>query len=169
MASAKICATMRVTSIEKNAAGLILCFVWRHLIFIDVARQLKQRKAKRVYYNMVFTVDNTPPTIDKTAKMAEFTERRSEDGELLLNSQDFADIKEKGYDALWSVNDTSVFKASVKLDGIDFVDFSDLTAGYHTMTISVTDEVGHVTTETFDFTYDGTAPRIIITGVDGSL
>ncbi len=45
---------------------------------------------------MVFTVDNTPPTIDKTAKMAEFTERRSEDGELLLNSQDFADIKEKG-------------------------------------------------------------------------
>ena len=68
---------------------------------------------------MVFTVDNTPPTIDKTAKMAEFTERRSEDGELLLNSQDFADIKEKGYDALWSVNDTSVFKASVKLDGID--------------------------------------------------
>lgn len=34
------------------------------------------------------------------------------------------------------------------------------------MTISVTDEVGHVTTETFDFTYDGTAPRIIITGVD---
>ena len=52
---------------------------------------------------MVFTVDNTPPTIDKTAKMAEFTERRSEDGELLLNSQDFADIKEKGYDALWSV------------------------------------------------------------------
>lgn len=117
-------------------------------------------------YNMVFTVDNTPPTIDKTAKMAEFTERRSEDGELLLNSQDFADIKEKGYDALWSVNDTSVFKASVKLDGIDFVDFSDLTDGYHTMTISVTDEVGHVTTETFDFTYDGTAPRIIITGVD---
>ena len=78
----------------------------------------------------------------------------------------FADIKEKGYDALWSVNDTSVFKASVKLDGIDFVDFSDLTDGYHTMTISVTDEVGHVTTETFDFTYDGTAPRIIITGVD---
>ncbi|EDO57305.1 hypothetical protein CLOL250_02115 [Clostridium sp. L2-50] len=25
---------MSVTSIEKNAAGLILCFVWRHLIFL---------------------------------------------------------------------------------------------------------------------------------------
>lgn len=117
-------------------------------------------------YSTVFTVDNTPPTVESTSKMSGFAGRRTENGDLLLNGQDFADIKDKGYDALWTVNDTSVFTADVKLDGIDFVDFSDMTDGHHTMTITVTDEVGHVTSDTFDFTYDGTAPRIIITGVD---
>ncbi len=117
-------------------------------------------------YSMAFTVDNTPPSIEDTEKMAGFAARRNENGDLLLNSNDFSDIKDKGYDAFWTVNDTSVFTANVKLDGIDFVDFSDLTDGYHTMTIEVTDEVGHKTTNTFDFTYDGTAPRIIISGVD---
>ena len=117
-------------------------------------------------YSMAFTVDNTPPSVENTEKMEGFAARRNENGDLLLNSKDFSDIKDKGYDAFWTVNDTSVFTASVKLDGIDFVDFSDLTDGYHTMMIEVTDEVGHKTTNTFDFTYDGTAPRIIISGVD---
>lgn len=132
---------------------------------IDItAEDALGNKAKE--YSTVFTVDNTPPTVESTSKMSGFAGRRTENGDLLLNGQDFADIKDKGYDALWTVNDTSVFTADVKLDGIDFVDFSDMTDGYHTMTITVTDEVGHVTSDTFDFTYDGTAPRIIITGVD---
>ena len=90
-------------------------------------------------YSMAFTVDNTPPSVENTEKMEGFAARRNENGDLLLNSKDFSDIKDKGYDAFWTVNDTSVFTASVKLDGIDFVDFSDLTDGYHTMMIEVTD------------------------------
>ncbi len=111
-------------------------------------------------YSLVFTIDNTAPTVDATSKLTSFQ------GKDVLNASDFADILNSGYDALWTVNDTSIFDVVVKLDGVDFVDFSDLTDGYHTMTITVTDEVGHVTTDEFSFTYDGTAPRIIITGID---
>ncbi len=117
-------------------------------------------------YSMVFTIDNTPPTIEATEKMTSFTNKATNNGDMLLNSEDFADILNMGYDALWTVNDTSVFEVSVKLDGVDFVDFSDLTDGYHTMTITVIDELGHEASEEFSFTYDGTAPRIIISGVE---
>ena len=37
---------------------------------------------------------------------------------------------------------------------------------YHKITLTVTDKVGHTATQEFDYTYDGTAPRIIITGVE---
>ncbi len=117
-------------------------------------------------YNLVFTIDNTAPTIEATEKLTGFISRVTDDGVLLLNSNDFADILNMGYEAFWDVNDTSVFDVVVKLDGVDFVDFTDLTDGYHTMSITVTDEVGHVTSQEFSFTYDGTAPRIIITGVE---
>lgn len=119
-------------------------------------------------YGIVFTVDNTAPSIEASSKLTTLLakETAGEDGGILLNASDFADIADKGYEALWTVNDTSVFTVDVKMDGIDFVDFSDLTDGHHKMTITVTDEVGHVSTDEFEFTYDGTAPRIIIQGVE---
>jgi hypothetical protein len=117
-------------------------------------------------YNLVFTIDNTPPTIEDTDALTKLMSKSDEAGELLLNSDDFADILDKGYDALWNVADTSVFKVDIKLDGIDFVDFSDMSDGYHNMQINVTDEAGHTTSREFDFTYDGTAPRILVTGVE---
>lgn len=119
-------------------------------------------------YGIVFTVDNTAPSIEKSAALLamEGKTTSSEDGELLLNASDFADIADKGYEALWQVNDTSVFNVDVKMDGVDFVDFSDLSDGYHKMVITVTDEVGHVSNSEFEFTYDGTAPRIVIQGVE---
>ncbi len=119
-------------------------------------------------YGIVFTVDNTAPSIVASSKLNSLLakETAGEDGGILLNASDFADITDKGYEALWTVNDTSVFTVDVKMDGIDFVDFSDITDGHHKMIITVTDEVGHVSTDEFEFTYDGTAPRIIIQGVE---
>lgn len=118
-------------------------------------------------FNMVFTVDNTAPEIKATDKLAKLLGKaEGEDGNLLLNAEDFADILDKGYDALWNISDTSVFNVDAKLDGVDFVDFSDLADGYHKLVATVTDELGHVTVNEFEFTYDGTAPRIIITGVE---
>lgn len=118
-------------------------------------------------FNMVFTVDNTAPEIKATNKLEKLlTKAEGEDGNLLLNAEDFADILDKGYDALWNISDTSVFNVDAKLDGVDFVDFSDLADGYHKLVATVTDELGHVTVNEFEFTYDGTAPRIIITGVE---
>ena len=96
-------------------------------------------------YSLVFTVD---------------------DGTLLLNASDFADIRDKGYEALWDVSDTSDFSVDAKIDGVNLIDFSDMTDGYHKITLTVTDKVGHTATQEFDYTYDGTAPRIIITGVE---
>ena len=86
--------------------------------------------------------------------------------EAYFNADDFADILNSGYDALWNVNDTSVFDVNVKMDGVDFIDFSDMEDGYHKITLKATDEVGHETSQEFGFTYDGTAPRIIISGVE---
>lgn len=119
-------------------------------------------------YNIVFTVDNVAPSITPTSKLKGFLSKDSigEDGSVLLNAEDFADILNKGYEALWDVTDTSVFDVKVKMDGVDLIDFSDMTDGYHRIEIEVTDQVGHVTTDEFEFTYDGTAPRIIITGVE---
>lgn len=118
-------------------------------------------------FNMVFTVDNTAPEIKATDKLEKLLRKaEGEDGNLLLNAEDFADILDKGYDALWNISDTSVFNVDAKLDGVDFVDFSDLADGYHKLVATVTDELGHVTVNEFEFTYDGTAPRIIITGVE---
>ena len=119
-------------------------------------------------YNIVFTVDNTAPTVESTEKLLSFMAKSTAeaDGSLLLNADDFADILNSGYDALWKVNDTSVFDVDVKMDGVDFIDFSDMSDGYHKITLSAIDEVGHKTSQEFEFTYDGTAPRIIITGVE---
>ena len=119
-------------------------------------------------YNIVFTVDNTAPTIESTAKLLSFMAKSTagEDGSVLLNADDFADILNSGYDALWNVNDTSVFNVNVKMDGVDFIDFSDMEDGYHKIALKATDEVGHETSQEFEFTYDGTAPRIIISGVE---
>lgn len=119
-------------------------------------------------YGIVFTVDNTAPSIEASSKLTALLAKKTanEDDGILLNASDFADIADQGYEALWIVNDTSVFTVDVKMDGIDFVDFSDLTDGHHKMTITVTDEVGHVSTDEFEFTYDGTAPRIIVQGVE---
>ncbi|MGN0394288.1 MAG: Ig-like domain-containing protein [Coprococcus sp.] len=118
-------------------------------------------------YGIVFTVDNTPPSIEATEKLtALLAKKTAGNNEILLNAEDFADITDKGYEALWTVNDTSVFTVDVQMDGVDFVDFSDLTDGQHTLEISVTDEVGHVSHDKFEFTYDGTAPRIIIQGAE---
>jgi hypothetical protein len=119
-------------------------------------------------YNIVFTVDNTPPTVEPSAKLAAFNQKATdgEDGTVLLNAEDFADILGSGYEALWDVNDTSVFTVDAKMDGVNLVDFSDLSDGYHKISLTVTDEVGHQSQQEFEFTYDGTAPRIIITGVE---
>jgi hypothetical protein len=117
-------------------------------------------------YSMVFTIDNTAPVVEATDKKQTFAGREDANGDILLNSDDFADIADKGYEALWNVSDTSVFTVSAKLDGVDFVDFSDLSDGYHKLDISVTDEAGYTSTDSFEFTYDGTAPRILITGVE---
>lgn len=119
-------------------------------------------------YNIVFTVDNVAPSVEPTTRLKSFMERAeaSEDGSVLLNAEDFADILNEGYEALWDVNDTSVFDVNVKMDGVALIDFSDMSDGYHKIEIEVTDQVGHVTTSEFEFTYDGTAPRIIITGVE---
>lgn len=119
-------------------------------------------------YNIVFTVDNTAPTIESTSKLLSLMAKSTagEDGSVLLNADDFADILNSGYDALWNVNDTSVFDVNVKMDGVDFIDFSDMEDGYHKITLKATDEVGHETSQEFGFTYDGTAPRIIISGVE---
>ena len=119
-------------------------------------------------YNIVFTVDNTAPTIESTSKLLSLMAKSTagEDGSVLLNADDFADILNSGYDALWNVNDTSVFDVNVKMDGVDFIDFSDMEDGYHKITLKATDEVGHETNQEFGFTYDGTAPRIIISGVE---
>lgn len=119
-------------------------------------------------YSMVFTVDNTAPSVDATKKLLEFMAKSTagEDGSVLLNAEDFADIKNEGYSALWDVNDTSVFTVDTKMDGVDLIDFSDMSDGYHKIVTTVTDEVGHTTVQEFEFTYDGTAPRIIITGVE---
>ena len=119
-------------------------------------------------YSIVFTVDNTAPTVESTAKLLEFMAKSaaSDDGNILLNADDFADIINSGYEALWNVNDTSVFDVSAKLDGVDLIDFSDMSDGYHKITLDASDEVGHKTSQEFEFTYDGTAPRIIISGVE---
>jgi len=119
-------------------------------------------------YNIVFTVDNTAPTIESTSKLLSLMAKSTagEDGSVLLNADDFADILNSGYDALWNVNDTSVFDVNAKMDGVDFIDFSDMEDGYHKITLKATDEVGHETSQEFGFTYDGTAPRIIISGVE---
>ena len=119
-------------------------------------------------YNMVFTVDNTPPTMNATKKLLSFKSKSvaDDEGAMLLNADDFADIANEGYEALWDVNDTSVFTVDAKMDGVELVDFSDMTDGYHRIEVTVKDEVGHISTQSLEFTYDGTAPRIIITGVD---
>ena len=119
-------------------------------------------------YSLVFTVDNTPPELAATNVLDKFKAKttKTEDGSILLNADDFADILNQGYEALWNVNDTSDFSVDAKIDGVSLIDFSDLTDGYHQLTIEVTDKVGHVSKDEFDFTYDGTAPRIIITGVE---
>lgn len=119
-------------------------------------------------YSLVFTVDNTAPNVKATTKLGEFLAKavRSDDGNLLLNASDFADIQNQGYDAFWDVSDTSDFTVDAKIDGVDLIDFSDMSDGYHKVEMTVTDKVGHVSSESFDFTYDGTAPRIIITGVE---
>lgn len=117
-------------------------------------------------YSIVFKVDNTAPEVEATSVLSAFKSKADANGDILLNGDDFADILNKGYEALWNVNDTSVFTVDVKMDNVDFVDFSDLTDGYHKLTITVTDEVGHVSVQEFEFTYDGTAPRIIISGVE---
>ena len=119
-------------------------------------------------YNLVFTVDNTPPELAATNVLDKFKAKttKTDDGSILLNADDFADIINQGYEALWNVNDTSDFSVDAKIDGVSLIDFSDLSDGYHQLTIEVTDKVGHVSKDEFDFTYDGTAPRIIITGVE---
>lgn len=119
-------------------------------------------------YNIVFTVDNTAPTVESTSKLLSFMAKSTagEDGSVLLNADDFADILNSGYEALWNVNDTSVFDVNAKMDGVDLIDFSDMSDGYHKITLEATDEVGHKTSQEFEFTYDGTAPRIIISGVE---
>ena len=119
-------------------------------------------------YSLVFTVDNTPPELKATSTLAGFMSKSiaSDDGTLLLNASDFADIRDKGYEALWDVSDTSDFSVDAKIDGVNLIDFSDMTDGYHKITLTVTDKVGHTATQEFDYTYDGTAPRIIITGVE---
>ena len=119
-------------------------------------------------YKLVFTVDNTPPELAATNVLDKFKAKttKTDDGSILLNADDFADIINQGYEALWNVNDTSDFSVDAKIDGVSLIDFSDLSDGYHQLTIKVTDKVGHVAEDEFDFTYDGTAPRIIITGVE---
>ena len=119
-------------------------------------------------YSLVFTVDNTPPELAATNVLDKFKAKttKTEDGSILLNADDFADILNQGYEALWNVNDTSDFSVDAKIDGVSLIDFSDLTDGYHQLTIEVKDKVGHVSKDEFDFTYDGTAPRIVITGVE---
>lgn len=119
-------------------------------------------------YSLVFTVDNTPPELAATNVLDKFKAKttKTEDGSILLNADDFADIINQGYEALWNVNDTSDFSVDAKIDGVSLIDFSDLTDGYHQLTIEVKDKVGHVSNDEFDFTYDGTAPRIVITGVE---
>ncbi len=119
-------------------------------------------------YSLVFTVDNTPPELAATNVLDKFKAKttKTEDGSILLNADDFADILNQGYEALWNVNDTSDFSVDAKIDGVSLIDFSDLSDGYHQLTIEVTDKVGHVSKDEFDFTYDGTAPRIVITGVE---
>lgn len=119
-------------------------------------------------YNLVFTVDNTPPELAATNVLDKFKAKttKTDDGSILLNADDFADIINQGYEALWNVNDTSDFSVDAKIDGVSLIDFSDLTDGYHQLTIEVKDKVGHVSNDEFDFTYDGTAPRIVITGVE---
>lgn len=119
-------------------------------------------------YSLVFTVDNTPPELAATNVLDKFKAKttKTEDGSILLNADDFADILNQGYEALWNVNDTSDFSVDAKIDGVSLIDFSDLTDGYHQLTIEVKDKVGHVSNDEFDFTYDGTAPRIVITGVE---
>lgn len=119
-------------------------------------------------YSLVFTVDNTPPELAATNALDKFKAKttKTEDGSILLNADDFADILNQGYEALWNVNDTSDFSVDAKIDGVSLIDFSDLSDGYHQLTIEVTDKVGHVSKDEFDFTYDGTAPRIVITGVE---
>ena len=119
-------------------------------------------------YNLVFTVDNTPPELAATNVLDKFKAKttKTDDGSILLNADDFADIINQGYEALWNVNDTSDFSVDAKIDGVSLIDFSDLSDGYHQLTIEVTDKVGHVSKDEFDFTYDGTAPRIVITGVE---
>ena len=119
-------------------------------------------------YSLVFTVDNTPPELKATSTLAGFMSKStaSDDGTLLLNASDFADIRDKGFEALWDVSDTSDFSVDAKIDGVNLIDFSDMTDGYHKITLTVTDKVGHTATQEFDYTYDGTAPRIIITGVE---
>lgn len=117
-------------------------------------------------YSIVFTLDNTAPTVNSTTVQAEFRNKADENGDILLNASDFEDIKDMGYEALWTVNDTSIFTVDCKMDGVELVDFTDLQDGYHKIVITVTDEVGHITVKEFEFTYDGTAPRILITGID---
>ena len=119
-------------------------------------------------YGLVFTVDNTPPELAATNVLDKFKAKttKTDDGSILLNADDFADILNQGYEALWNVNDTSDFSVDAKIDGVSLIDFSDLSDGYHQLTIEVTDKVGHVSKDEFDFTYDGTAPRIVITGVE---
>lgn len=119
-------------------------------------------------YDLVFTVDNTPPELAATNVLDKFKAKttKTDDGSILLNADDFADIINQGYEALWNVNDTSDFSVDAKIDGVSLIDFSDLTDGYHQLTIEVKDKVGHVSNDEFDFTYDGTAPRIVITGVE---
>lgn len=118
-------------------------------------------------YGIVFTVDNTPPSLEATDKLTALLSKKADGSkDILLNADDFSDIADKGYEALWTVNDTSVFTVDAKMDGVDFVDFSDLSDGQHKLEITVTDEVGHVSTDEFSFIYDGTAPRIIIQGIE---
>lgn len=119
-------------------------------------------------YSVVFTVDNVAPTVKATSALLGMMSKEvvDENGSLLLNADDFADILNKGYEALWNVTDTSIFDVDARLDGVSLIDFSDMTDGYHKIEITVTDQVGHVTTDEFEFVYDGTAPRIIITGVE---
>ena len=85
----------------------------------------------------------------------------SDDGTLLLNASDFADIRDKGYEALWDVSDTSDFSVDAKIDGVNLIDFSDMTDGYHKITLTVTDKVGHTATQEFDYTYDGDRKSVV--------
>lgn len=109
---------------------------------------------------ITFTVDNTAPVIKDTDALAGF-KKKENNGEIVLNKADFDAIRDKGYDGLWGVDDTSPFTPEAKLDGVDLVDFTDLKDGKHKITLTVTDALGNVTTDEFEFVYDGTLPEII--------